>query len=160
MNPGSGSFKLDSALKRRFSILEFGPDYTALALNFGITEQPLGNAPINTLDNDGIKNLAVVFLRKVNEKLKQYIGTYSQIGQAAFWDLNQNCSFEKFCTLIDERILPVLEDHCVDKEIAQTIFGNDNPLVHSYEFGVEVSRLSTLSDDEKIKAIGGILGNA
>lgn len=160
MAPGAGSQKLDSALKRRFSIIEFGPDYTALSLKLGIIEHPIGDVPMDTMDSAELKNLAVVFLRKVNESLKQYIGPDAQIGHAVFWGLSDECTFAEVCKFMDEHIIPVLEDYCVDEEIAQRIFGAMSPLMKHYSFGVEIARLNTLDNENRVEAIEGMLKNA
>ena len=160
MTPGAGSHKLDSALKRRFSILEFGPDYTALSLKLGITEHPIDGTPLDSLDSAGLKNLAVQLLKRVNDKLKQYFGPDAQIGQAAFWDLSDECCFDEVCRHIDKHIIPILEDLCVDEETTHRVFGAVNPLVKHYNFGTEIVHLDLLNGDEKTEALLGIMNNA
>lgn len=160
MTPGLGEKKLDSALKRRFSIIEFAPDYKALSLRLNVNEEDLAIENYFEANSRDIKITAIKLLRSINQKLKNYVGLNAQIGQSAFWNLPEDCDCKQFLSAIDDNVLPYLEDYCTDEDIAHKLFGADSPMLRQHHFGLELKHFNNLSQDEVNLALKGIIQNA
>lgn len=158
--PGMGGRKLDSALKRRFSIIELAPDYRALSLRLKAEESEIDCDNLFSLSENELKSLAIELLRTINGKIKDYIGSDAQIGQAAMWGLAEKCAVSDLISTVDDNMLPIIEDLCVDDEITRKIFGDDSPLLKQHNYGLEICRLADLASDDLIEAFRGMLQNA
>lgn len=163
MNPVSFSINhLDSALKRRFVIINIQPDYLLLQLWLdadNYEEDELDIDEIMSFSEKQLKTLAIQILKHVNESIKITLGTDAQIGHAVFWDLKHNCSIKELISCIDENFIPILEGICDDEEVSRRILGKNSPLIKMYNHGVEILHLSSLSIENLVVAIKEIIGN-
>ena len=152
--------KLDSAMKRRFVIVNLYPNYELLALKLGVT---LDQIPSETISeehmNDGvvIKQLAVQLLKKLNDTIAYVVGPSYQIGHSVFWELSDNASLAKLMDIYDSIILPQIEEVCIDAEVARRIFGDNSPAISVLPYGIELHRLATLTSSQLIEALKGLL---
>ena len=102
---------LDAALRRRFTIIEIGPDYDALA---GQLTADLGAdlaASFDTWDTHAVGALAVKLLEAVNARISAVVGSDFELGQSNFWHVTGSDPEETLASLArawDERIVPTL----------------------------------------------------
>jgi hypothetical protein len=61
--------------------------------------------------------------------------------------------------MIDNIVLPQIEDLCFDADVARKIFGDDSPAISILPYGVEVRRLSSLNPADQIEALKGLLSH-
>lgn len=150
MNPISlAQNKMDSALKRRFVILELYPDYKLLSLWFEVPEENTGYAYKADTKEDRLK-LAIELLRSLNNRITNAISVDAQLGHAVVWGLKDTtaCSLIDIANVFDETILPMIEDYCADSEVAYKLLGQDSPLLRKRNFGVEMIKFSELDTSE------------
>lgn len=144
--------KMDSAMKRRFLIMEIYPDYTLLSLWFGVTNA-IGDYLIDWDTKQGRLKLAIELLRALNKRIILTIGMDAQIGHAIMWDLKETeqCDVEDIGKVFDETIIPMIEDYCVDSEMAHRLLGNNSPIVINRSYGAELLKINEMSDEDKKK---------
>ncbi|MGL4107030.1 AAA family ATPase [Clostridium sp. LP20] len=143
--------RLDSALKRRFLIIELTPDYKMLELWLEV-----GNMSIDLNEVDDIISLsipqrnllAIDILKSVNERIQENVDENCQIGHGALWGLKQHNSFREFINIIENELLVQVEDLCIDTEVAEKILGINSPLIQRFYHGIEVRSLSSLTEEE------------
>lgn len=164
MNPSSYSQNhLDSALKRRFSIIDMQPDYLLLQLWLEADKYSEADVNINELfllSEKKLKSLAIQMLKCINEKITISLGSDAQIGHAVLWGLRSHCTVSTLVTCFDETIIPMLEGFCDDEEIAKRILGKDSPLIRRFSHGVEIIHMKNLQEGELLLSIKEILRNA
>jgi hypothetical protein len=162
INPNTeNQFKLDSAMKRRFVIANLYPDYDLLALHLNVTNEAidLDEFDFNNLDSSSVKMLAVQVLKNINDAIAFSVGTNYQIGHAVFWNMSNGCKLSNLLEVIDNIVLPQIEDLCFDADVARKIFGDDSPAISILPYGVEVRRLSSLNPADQIEALKGLLSH-
>lgn len=162
MNPAvENQYRLDSAMKRRFVLVNLNPDYKLLELHHKVSEESVDVASLDyySMSSDEAKVLAIKILRCINGSISRCIGHDYQIGHAVFWNLNQECDLAAIIQILDLIIIPQIEDHCFDEAIAKRIFGEDSPVVQVYPYGVELKPFGSLDHDEVAYAIKGLLSN-
>lgn len=150
MNPISlAQNKMDSALKRRFVILELYPDYKLLSLWFEVPEDNVGYTYKVDTREDRLK-LALELLRSINARITNAISVDAQLGHAVIWGLKDTtaCSLIDIANVFDETILPMLEDYCADSEVAYKLLGHNSPLLKKRNFGVEMIKFIELDTSE------------
>ena len=150
MNPISlAQNKMDSALKRRFVILELYPDYKLLSLWFGVKESNEGYE-IKTDTKENRLKLALELLRSLNNRITNAISVDAQLGHAVIWGLKDTtaCSLIDIANVFDETILPMVEDYCADSDVAYKLLGQNSPLLKKRNFGVEMIKFSELDTAE------------
>lgn len=150
MNPISlAQNKMDSALKRRFVILEMYPDYKLLSLWFEVPEDKEGYTYKVDTREDRLK-LALELLRSINTRITNAISVDAQLGHAVIWGLKDTtaCSLIDIANVFDETILPMVEDYCADSEVAYKLLGYNSPLLKKRNFGVEMIKFSELDTSE------------
>ena len=160
MNPALGGNRLDSALKRRFIIIDFPPDYKALALHFGLNgeaRQPLEE--FFSMDALAVMSLAVDMLHALNKKIINYVGKDMQIGQACIWDLTNNPSPGNLLAMFDNNVVSQIEELCVDESIAFGLFGASSPILKRRAYGIEIGRFGALVPEDAIEAIREIIAD-
>ena len=151
--------KLDSAMKRRFVIVDLCPDYRLLSLYFGVDiNNALNEESFDNLGNPNIiKKLAIVLLQRINEAIIKCLGPEYQIGHAVLWSLKEQCSLNELIEILDTRIIPQIEEYCYDEGVAEMIFGKGSPLLIKHSYGVEVCKLSTMAEGQIAIALKEIL---
>ncbi|VIG16546.1 GTPase subunit of restriction endonuclease [Clostridioides difficile] len=162
LNPTvENQFKLDSAMKRRFVIVDLQPDYKLLALHLGVDNEvrDFDECDFLQLNSNELKYLAIMILKKINEAISQCVGANYQVGHSVFWDLPDSCSLGDIIKVIDLIIIPQIEEYCYDEDIAKRVFGDASPVITVYSYGVEIHSLSSLTPDEVTSAIKEILAN-
>lgn len=153
--------KLDSAMKRRFVIVNLYPNYELLALKLGVSRDEIPSETISAehIDNSVvIKQLAVQLLKRLNDTIAYVVGSSYQIGHSVFWELADNASLAKLIDIYDSIILPQVEEVCVDAEVARRIFGDNSPAISVLPYGIELHRLATLTSTQIMEALKGLLG--
>lgn len=100
---------LDAAMRRRFSIIQVGPDYEALARHYGIApEAPLPDAPGTA---DDVKLLAYHLLHKLNERIRAIDGPDFELGQALVWKVSGvdiDAALDSLAHAVDQRVVATL----------------------------------------------------
>ena len=141
--------KMDSALKRRFVILEMYPDYKLLSLWFEVEESNGKYTYAVDTKKDRLK-LALEILKTLNQRISEVIGADAQLGHAVMWGLKEtsDCSLNDIADIVDETILPMLEDYCADSDIAHKLLGQNTPLIKNRNYGVEIIKFSELNKNE------------
>lgn len=161
MNPIShAQNKMDSALKRRFVILELYPDYKLLSLWFGVSEVHEDYEVKTNTREDRLK-LALELLRSLNTRITNAISIDAQLGHAVIWGLKDTttCSLIDIANVFDETILPMIEDYCADSEVAYKLLGQNSPLLKKRNFGVEMIKFSELDTSEWENAFKELISN-
>lgn len=162
LNPTvENQYKLDSAMKRRFVIVDLYPDYKLLALHLGVNEESIDidQCDIQQLVDEQVKCLGIMLLKKINESVSHCIGANYQVGHSVLWNLPDNCSLGDVIKVIDLIIIPQIEEYCYDEDIAKRIFGESSPAITIHPYGVEVHSFGSLTPDEVNTAIREILTN-
>ncbi len=160
MTPSAETKKLDSALKRRFSIIEFSPDYRALSLKLKVVDHVPNIDLLSSFSSNDYKCLAIEILKALNSKLRKYVGIDAQIGQAAFWTLPDNCDKSALIHAIDDNILPYLEEFIADEDISHKLFGDSSPMLIHHSYGLELGRIADLAMEDQAEAFKGLLQDA
>ena len=159
MNPVSLAHnKMDSALKRRFIILEMYPDYKLLSLWFEVSNDFENYSKATGTKADRLK-LALELLRSLNSRITKTISIDAQLGHAVVWGLKEtaNCSMIDIANVFDETIIPMIEDYCSDSDVAFKLLGSNSPLIKKRNYGVEVLRFSELDTTEWDNAFAELL---
>ena len=76
---------LDAALRRRFSIVEVGPDYGLLGSQLGANQSADLAAPWGNWTNETVACLAVELLREINSRIEVALGRDFLLGHSNFW---------------------------------------------------------------------------
>lgn len=148
--------KLDSALKRRFIIIELYPDYELLRLWFDIEKIVIDKSKISRLTSkDEYLNLAIGILQGLNSRIIKYLGVDLQIGHAVFWNLKNEgaLTITHICQVFDEIILPILQDYINDEETAKKIFGENSMIVKIRRYGIELRSFKDLNEEERYEVL-------
>ncbi len=159
-NPNTeNQHKLDSAMKRRFVIANLYPDYNLLAMRLNVANEAVvpEEIALEMLTTDFIKKLSVQLLKQINSAIASSVGADYQIGHAVFWTLPEECSFANLLERFDSVLMPQIEELCFDADVAKRIFGENSPAIKILPYGVEVKRLSSLTPEEQIDALKGLL---
>lgn len=153
--------KLDSAMKRRFVIVNLHPDYDLLAMHLHVPNEAIAPEEIvaERLTSDFIKKLSVQLLKQINTAIGTSVGANDQIGHAVFWTLPEPCSLANLLERFDSVLMPQIEDLCFDADVAKKIFGDRSPAIKTLPYGVEVKRLSSLTPEEQLDALKGLLSH-
>lgn len=162
LNPTvENQYKLDSAMKRRFVIVDLYPDYKLLQLHLNVDEDDIATDidDFYQLNGKQLKCLAISLLIKINDGISRCIGASYQIGHAVFCDLPENCTMANIIKILDLMILPQIEEYCYDEDIAKSIFGDASPAITVHPYGVEVHSFGSLTPEEVNTAIREILIN-
>lgn len=150
MNPVTlAQNKMDSALKRRFVILEMYPDYKLLGLWFGVSDDAKSYV-MDTSSKEGRLKLALELLRSLNTRITNNVSVEAQLGHAVMWSLKDtaHCTLRDIAEVFDETIFPMIEDFCSDAEIAYRLLGQNTPLLKKRGFGVELVKFAHVSEAE------------
>jgi 5-methylcytosine-specific restriction protein B len=154
-------YKLDSAMKRRFVIANVYPDYKLLSMHLNVDDAPVDieNLSLDNTDDNFIKHLAIQLLKKINASISYAVGENYQVGHSVFWNLDNDCSLATLLETFDNIILPLIEELCFDADVAERIFGVSSPAISILPYGVEIQRLSTLTKQDLIEALKGLLSH-
>lgn len=104
---------LDAALRRRFSIVRVEPDYDVLATRLGVasvTNFSGGDDP-TTWAPDDVARLAVLLLRRLNDRIELVLGADFLLGHALLWDVggpDTQSAVGSLCAAFDERVASTL----------------------------------------------------
>lgn len=163
MNPNvENQYKLDSAMKRRFIIINLNPDYDLLALHFGISDykKTLILNDVNIFSDEDVYCLAIQLLKRLNEKISSALGNDFRVGHAVLWNLcNHSSVLCKLKEILDYLIIPQIEEYCYDEDIVHKLFGHSSPIFSVESHGIEIQHFTSLSDDKFIEALKGLLDN-
>jgi 5-methylcytosine-specific restriction protein B len=102
---------LDAALRRRFTIIEMGPDYDALAGQLTADLDADLTAPLDDWLPHDVGALAVGLLAALNSRISAVIGSDFELGQSNLWHVSGTDAQEMLASLArawDERIVPTL----------------------------------------------------
>ena len=154
-------YKLDSAMKRRFVIANVYPDYKLLSMHLNVDDVPVDveNLSIDNTDDKFIKRLSIQLLKKINASISYAVGENYQVGHSVFWNLDDDSSLATLLEIFDNIILPLIEELCFDADVAERIFGSSSPAISILPYGVEIHRLSTLTKQDLIEALKGLLSH-
>ena len=161
MNPNvENQYKLDSAMKRRFVLVDVNPDYSLLALHLDVSNymKALDIEQLYEFSSNDIKCLAIQVLKELNDSIAVCLGSNYQIGHSVFWDIPEECTVTDIIKVIDLIIMPQIEEYCYDEDIAKRMFGN-TPAITVHPYGVELHTFGSMNQEEVISAFKGILGN-
>src|SRR5208337_1473374 len=116
---------LDAALRRRFSIINVGPDYSELARHFGLAKwtenavfTPPSQEPSDWSAAD-VKELALHVLRSMNERIELVLGQDFLLGHGLLWNVEGIAledSARSLAGTFDERIVSTLRLTFVDQD--------------------------------------------
>lgn len=76
---------LDAALRRRFSIVEVGPDYEILGDQLGADLEADLTAPWEGWTREAVARLAVELIREINSRIEVSLGRDFLLGHSNFW---------------------------------------------------------------------------
>lgn len=121
---------LDSALRRRFHVIEIGPDIELLKLQVQIVKNSLDPAEHDEWSR--ISNLACKLLEKINRNIAVFRGSDFRLGHAYFWKVfapgtgNVKVRKHALVAAFREKIVPQLKEMFRDQqELLKTILGGD-----------------------------------
>lgn len=100
---------LDAAMRRRFSIIQVGPDYEVLARHFDI--DPSAEIPDHPTTTDDVKLLAYHLLRSLNERIRAIDGPDFELGQALVWKVSGedvNDCLDSLAHAVDHRLISTM----------------------------------------------------
>jgi len=172
LNPNAeNQYKLDSALKRRFYIIDVKPDYKLLYLKYNLELKDsveLDMEDLYEFSTQKIQETAIVLLECLNNSIGLCLGDEYQIGHSVLCGLPKVCSVSDILEVYDTKVFPYLEEYCRDENVANIIFGDNSPLVKKCANFVEALPFWYLAkecDDETmlktkvIDAFKGLLRN-
>lgn len=145
---------LDSALKRRFYIINIAPDYHLLDLYFETT-----NISINIMDIIDSKEkqlkLAILVLKLLNNKISKYKGEEYMLGHAYIWGLKEAENvLKELYDIFDNNIINFILDLFEgDNEALIDIFSETSPILNIINDKVIIREFRELSDSDKLLAI-------
>ena len=121
---------LDSALRRRFQIIEIGPDIELLKLQVQIVK---GFLNVGEHDEwNKISFLACKLLEKINRNIAVFRGTDFRLGHAYFWKVfapetgTVNSRKKALIASFREKVIPQLKEMFRDQqELLKTILGGE-----------------------------------
>lgn len=143
---------LDSALKRRFYIINMNPDYHLLELYFETTNVVIGET-IETKEEQ--LKLSISMLREINYKIIKYKGEDYQLGHAYIWSLKgQDNPIEELANILDNNIINnIIDMFGDDEDILTDIFGKTSPIIIEVNNRVYINQFKDLSFSEKLLSI-------
>lgn len=149
---------LDSALKRRFDIIDINPDYKLLSLYFDVEEKDIDWNNRNKKDN---LYILVKLLENINKKIIKYRSEDYQIGHAYIWELKDSENpLSDFYDIFDSMIKEVLEELLYgENECYEEIFGIESPILDKDGNMYKLKHFSELNQENKVKVIKGIYSN-
>ena len=162
MNPAvENQYRLDSAMKRRFVIMNLYPDYKLLELHHNVKADSINGMELDyfSMSPGETKCLAIKLLKSINSAISRCVGHDYQIGHSVFWDLKAECGLADILQVLDLIIVPQIEEYCYDIEIAKKVFGESSPIIKVYSHGVEIRAFGSLNPEELTEALRGLLGN-
>ncbi|MCJ1702137.1 AAA family ATPase [Rathayibacter festucae] len=102
---------LDAALRRRFTIVEMGPNYDALAAQLAADVTADFSDPLSDWTIGHVGKLAVELLKALNARIDGVLGTDFRLGQSNLWNTRANTVEEGIRNLaaaFDHRIVQTL----------------------------------------------------
>jgi 5-methylcytosine-specific restriction protein B len=112
---------IDAALRRRFAIINVGPDYEALAARLGIAlAQELFAVP-NEWTPEDVRRLALHLLISLNDRILEVLGQDFLLGHALFWHVggaDLEAVTSSLVHAFDERIVATLRLTFADQDEA------------------------------------------
>lgn len=112
---------IDAALRRRFAIINVGPDYEALAEHFGVPVPATVFVPPVSWTPDDVRELAIRLLMSVNERVLEVLGQDFLLGHALLWHVSGSDIETVASSLVhafDERIVATLRLTFADQDEA------------------------------------------
>lgn len=100
---------LDAAMRRRFSIIEVGPDYEVLARHYGI--EPSADLPDVPTTPEDVKLLAYRLLRSLNVRIRAIDGSDFELGQALVWNVagaDVDACLDSLAHAVDHRLVATM----------------------------------------------------
>lgn len=100
---------LDSAMRRRFSIIEVEPDYEVLAKHYGIS--PTTSHPVTPSSVEDVQQLAYHLLQSLNTRIRAVSGPDFELGQALVWKVSGpdvGAALDSLAHAIDQRVVATL----------------------------------------------------
>ena len=100
---------LDSAMRRRFSIIPVGPDYDVLAAHYGI--DPADSLPQDPSTPDDVKLMAYSLLKALNRRILAVSGPDFELGHALLWKVSGDSlesALDSLAHAIDQRIVATM----------------------------------------------------
>lgn len=160
---------LDAAMRRRFSVIEVGPDYDVLASHYGINlDRELPDIPTSPED---VKLLSHWLLRHLNLRIRAVSGPDFELGHALVWKVTGETVAEALDALahaFDERVVATMRmTYRDEQDVLGAILGAPEeedpsqqdslaswigPPEDLAEFGdrtLRIQRLLDLNDDER-----------
>jgi 5-methylcytosine-specific restriction protein B len=137
---------LDAALRRRFSIVRVEPDYELLATHLGVASVTTFSAPDDPTawNPDDVTTLAVVLLRRLNNRIELVLGVDFLLGHALLWDVRGTdtaSAVASLCAAFDERIASTLRMTFADQdEPLAAILGAGSPSAAAASTGSQIAR--------------------
>lgn len=147
---------LDSALRRRFYIININTDYRLLELYFETSDIVLGDEINNKKDE---LKLAILLLKAINDKISRYRGEDYQIGHAYIWRLKEyENPLDELCNIFDENIMPYLiEMFGKNNELIIDILGENSPIIKNIDEKIIITEVKKLAIEDKILTFRGII---
>lgn len=90
---------LDAALRRRFSIVEIGPDYDLLTARLNAASDSAFDIPWDLWTPEIAAKLAVELLRGINARIEASLGRDFLLGHSNFWHITGDTAKEKLTSL-------------------------------------------------------------
>lgn len=123
---------IDAALRRRFAIVRVDPDYEVLAKHYDIPVPTTfsGSADPTTWSPDDVRVLAVLLLRRLNERIELVLGADFLLGHALLWGVGGDDvpgAVASLAAAFDERVATSLR---------MTFADQDEPLAAILKAGV------------------------
>jgi 5-methylcytosine-specific restriction protein B len=100
---------LDAALRRRFSIVEIGPDYDLLARRLNAADAADLASPWDEWTPATVARLAVVLLEGINARIDASLGRDFRLGHSNFWHLSGSSAEEVLRSLASAWDLRVVQ---------------------------------------------------
>lgn len=113
---------LDAALRRRFTIVEMGPDYELLAQQLNADPDADLSADISDWTQGHVGQLAVELLRSLNKRIDAVVGVDFRLGHSNFWHVRGDT--------VDAAILSLASayDHRLVQSLRLTLQDDDGAL--------------------------------
>ncbi|RFA06666.1 hypothetical protein B7R21_19070 [Subtercola boreus] len=102
---------LDAALRRRFTIVEMGPDYEVLSAHLGADSAADLDDPLIDWSTGHVGLLAVELLHSLNDRIDEILGTDFRLGQSNFWNIGGESvedSLQRLASAFDHRVVQTL----------------------------------------------------
>jgi 5-methylcytosine-specific restriction protein B len=102
---------LDAALRRRFTIVEMGPDYEVLSAHLEADSAANLSDALVDWSTGHVGLLAVELLRSLNNRIDAILGTDFRLGQSNFWNIAGDSvedSLQRLASAFDHRVIQTL----------------------------------------------------